>query len=314
MKAVLSRELPRGSRWLYEIKWDGIRALAVKENDRVSLYSRTEKDMTTEFPGIVEAIRRLPARQALLDGEIVALDEEGRPSFQLLQSRYNNPRAARLYFYVFDIVGLDTRDTSGLPLIERKKLVERLLNGAPDVLRFSGAIEADSDRVLSAMKKSGLEGLVAKLRDSRYETGQRSSAWVKVKWTNEQEFVIGGYTPPSGSRAHFGALLVGYFRDKQLIFAGKVGTGFSFESLRSLHRRFQALIIPECPFINLPVRRTGAYAGGLSAAEMRRCTWLKPQLVCQVRFAEWTREGFLRQPAFLGLREDKKATEVVREI
>jgi bifunctional non-homologous end joining protein LigD len=182
------------------------------------------------------------------------------------------------------------------------------------VLRFSGAIEAESDRVLSVMKKSGLEGLVAKLRDSPYEVGRRSSAWVKVKWGNEQEFVIGGYTPPSGSRGYFGALLVGYFRDKQLIFAGKVGTGFSFESLRSLYTRFQPLIISESPFANLLNRRTGAYAGGLSAAEMRRCTWVKPRLVCQVRFAEWTRDGYLRQPAFLGLREDKAASEVVREI
>jgi bifunctional non-homologous end joining protein LigD len=155
--------------------------------------------------------------------------------------------------------------------------------------------------------------LIAKKKDSNYEIGRRSGAWVKFKWTNEQEFVIGGYSEPQGARSHFGALVVGYYDKGKLMFAAKVGTGFGQKLLKSLHEKFQKLVRPDCPFVNLP-EKAGRFGRGLTAGEMRRCTWLEPKLVCQIRFAEWTRDHHLRQPAFLGLREDKKASEVVREM
>jgi len=162
------------------------------------------------------------------------------------------------------------------------------------------------------MQARDLEGLVAKRKDSTYEPGKRSGAWVKFKWSNEQEFVIGGYTEPKGGRSHFGAILVGYYEGKQLRFAGKVGTGFGQRLLRELHARFQKLIRADCPFSNLPENLPSS-SSGLTASQMRRCTWLKREVVCQVRFAEWTRDHHLRQPAFLGLRDDKDPKEVIRE-
>jgi bifunctional non-homologous end joining protein LigD len=162
------------------------------------------------------------------------------------------------------------------------------------------------------MKARGLEGLIAKRSDSKYETGRRSGAWLKFKWTAEQEFVIGGYSAPRGSRKHFGAVLVGYYEGKKLRFASKVGTGFDQRTLKDLYGRFQKLVGSDCPFVNLP-ELAGRFGRGLTRAEMKRCTWLEPKLVCQIRFAEWTRDGHLRQPAFLGLREDKQPEEVVRE-
>jgi bifunctional non-homologous end joining protein LigD len=210
------------------------------------------------------------------------------------------------------MIQLDGKDLTGLALLKRKAMVEALLANAADPIRFSGSIQADLDKVIHEMKARGLEGLVAKKRDSRYEVGQRSGAWIKFKWTNEQEFVIAGYTEPQGARSYFGAILVGYFEGEELMFAAKVGTGFDHKTLKMLYEKFQKLRQAACPFANLPEKR-GAHGGGMIASEMRRCTWIKPTLVCQVRFAEWTRDGHLRQPAFLGLREDKQTKEVVRE-
>jgi bifunctional non-homologous end joining protein LigD len=251
----------------------------------------------------------------MLDGEVVALDPEGRSSFQLLQS-YEMTAGSKppLVYYVFDLVNLEGRDLSSLPLEQRKTLAETVISGVSPLVRFSPALKAASAKVIAELKARGLEGLIAKRRDSKYEYGRRSGAWVKFKWTTEQEFVIGGFTPPQGTRSHFGAILVGYYRGKDLIFAGKVGTGFNQKMLESLYERLKKLIQPECPFANLPERLTGSGAKGLSRAEMHRCTWLRPELVCQVRFAEWTRDNHLRQPAFLGLREDRDPKDVIREM
>jgi len=312
MKARLSDKLPRGAEWIYEIKFDGIRALAMKKGNVAQLISRNQKDLSERFGTIAKAIQNLPAGEAVLDGEVVALDEEGRPSFQLLQNSQQPGAKPPIVFYVFDMIQLDGKDLTGLALLKRKAMVEALLANAADPIRFSGSIQADSDKVIREMKARGLEGLVAKKRDSRYEVGQRSGAWIKFKWTNEQEFVIAGYTEPQGARSYFGAILVGYFEGEELMFAAKVGTGFDHKTLKMLYEKFQKLRQAACPFANLPEKR-GAHGGGMIASEMRRCTWIKPTLVCQVRFAEWTRDGHLRQPAFLGLREDKQTKEVVRE-
>jgi bifunctional non-homologous end joining protein LigD len=313
MKALLVEEIPKGSEWLYELKLDGIRALAIEQKHGVKLISRTAKDMTERYPRIAEALEKLPAREAVLDGEIVALDEQGRPSFQLLQSYHmQGTRKPPLFYYVFDLISLNGRDLRGLPLLKRKELAEELLKNLPDAVRFSGGLKANPQKVIKQMKQRRLEGLIAKKIDSKYESGRRSGAWQKFKWTNEQEFVIGGYTPPQGARSYFGAILVGYYEGDTLRFAAKVGTGFDHKMLASLHGKFQKLLRPNCPFANLP-EKPGPGGRGFTLAEMRRTTWIEPKLICQVRFAEWTRDNHLRQPAFMGLREDKSPKEVIRE-
>ncbi len=314
MKALLVEKLPTGPEWTYEIKFDGIRALTVKEGARIRLFSRAAKEMTTKYPEIVEALARMPAKDAVLDGEIVALDEEGRSSFQLLQSSRMVAHArVPLLYYVFDAINLDGKDLRGLPLQPRKAMAKALVSGLSPTIRFSAEINGESTRVVREMQSRGLEGLIAKRRDSKYESGRRSGAWLKFKWRNEQEFVIGGFTPPKGSRARFGAILVGYYEGNHLRFAAKVGTGFDRRWLESLYKKFQKLKQGSCPFVNLPEDLTRSSGRGLTRAQMKNASWLKPELVCEVRFAEWTRDGHLRQPAFLGLREDRNPREVVRE-
>jgi bifunctional non-homologous end joining protein LigD len=198
-----------------------------------------------------------------------------------------------------------------LPLVERKQRLKALLEAAQDPLRYSAAFQGSTEALLEHARKNRIEGIIGKRADSIYRPGRRSSSWVKVKIICEQEFVIGGYTQPKGAREHFGAILVGYYADGGLRFASKVGTGFDSETLDRLFRKFQRLQTSECPFTRIDARP--ASRGGLTPAEKGRCTWLKPELVCQVKFAEWTQDGGLRQPVFLGLRDDKPAREVVRE-
>jgi bifunctional non-homologous end joining protein LigD len=313
MKAHLEDELPDGPDWLYEVKLDGIRAVAVKDGPQVRLFSRRPRDVTDEYPEIVSALARLSARQLVVDGEIVAFDARGRTSFQLLQNRKRSGSRTNLFFIMFDLLHLNGRDVISAPLVERRAMLEKLMGRNSGPLRFSVTLDATASRIWKEVNKLGLEGIIAKRRDSKYEPGRRSGAWVKVKAQNEQEFVIGGYTPPRGSRQYFGSILVGYYDARKLLFASRVGTGFNTRSLRSLFNIFQKLRTPDCPFANLPTQRSGKFGQGVTAADMKQCVWLKPQLVCQVRFQEWTHDDNLRQPVFLGLREDKKPTEVVRE-
>jgi bifunctional non-homologous end joining protein LigD len=201
-----------------------------------------------------------------------------------------------------------------VPLAHRKEALERLMERAVEPLRLSATLDAPAARVWEQITRRGLEGVIAKQRNSVYEPGRRSGAWVKVKAHAEQEFVIGGYTPPEGTRKHFGAILVGYYSGPALLFASRVGTGFDFARLRSLYRLFQDYRTDECPFANLRLPRRGRSGQAISPSELRRCVWLRPALVCQVRFMEWTSDGCLRQPVFVGLREDKEPRQVVREI
>ena len=210
-----------------------------------------------------------------------------------------------LCYYVFDLLQLDGRNLRGLPLTSRKEVLQQLCAGAGDPIRYSGELGDDATALLGEVKRRGLEGIVGKLADSLYEPGRRSGAWIKLKGTNEQEFVIGGYTPPAGSRQHFGAVLVGYYEKKKLLFAGKVGSGFDNKLLAILHRKFQAKARDDCPFADLPSRQGGQWVQGITPAMMRKIHWVNPVFICQVRFSEWTREGKLRQPVFLGMRDDK---------
>jgi bifunctional non-homologous end joining protein LigD len=214
---------------------------------------------------------------------------------------------------VFDLLQVDGKSLLSLPLEARKNLLERLWAGAGDPIRYSGAIGGDAKRLLDEVKRRGLEGIIGKRRNSAYEPGRRSGAWLKLKSVHEQELVIGGYTPPQGARKYFGAILVGYYANKKLVFAGKVGTGFSAKSLSGLHKKFQKEARDDCPFVDLPSKQDGQWVQDITPSMMRKMHWLNPVFVCEVKFAEWTRDKKLRAPVFLGLREDKKPGEVVRE-
>jgi bifunctional non-homologous end joining protein LigD len=313
MKAKLIEEPPATGDWIYELKFDGIRLLVVKRNEKVSLLSRNENELTQRFPEIVEAIKALPARECVIDGEVVAVDEEGRSSFQLLQAREMEGRKTPAYFYAFDLLQLDGKILVSLPLEARKNILEKLCADAGDPIRYSGAIGGDAKRLLEEVKRRGLEGIIGKQRNSVYEPGRRSGAWIKLKCVQQQEFVVGGYTPPQGARKYFGAILVGYYENKKLVFAGKVGTGFTAKSLSMLHKKFQKEARDDCPFVDLPSKQNGQWVQDITPSMMRKMHWVNPVFVCEIKFAEWTRDKKLRAPVFLGLREDKKPGEVVRE-
>jgi bifunctional non-homologous end joining protein LigD len=313
MKPRLLDGPPTAGDWSYELKFDGIRACAIKNGDEVSLISRNGNDLRARFAEIADAMVDLPADECVIDGEVVALDEEGRSSFQLLQGLEMEGRKSPVCFYVFDLLQLNGKSLVGLPLTARKELLSGVCGDVGDPIRYSGEIGADAPALLAEVKRRGLEGLIGKLRDSIYEPGRRSGAWIKLKCVNEQEFVIGGFTPPQGARQHFGAVLVGYYEKKKFLFAGKVGTGFDTKSLASLHKKLKSEKRDDCPFADLPSKQGGQWVQGITPAMMRKIEWVNPAFICQVKFAEWTRDGKLRQPVFLGLREDKKPTQVVRE-
>jgi bifunctional non-homologous end joining protein LigD len=312
MLAKATTSPPSGD-WVYEIKFDGFRALALKQGRKVALRSRNDKDLAEKFPEIRQAIARIDARNVTLDGEIVALDARGRPSFQLLQDYEFGRERPPVFFYAFDLLGFERRDLRAEPLVERKSILKKLLRKAPPLIRYSASLNGDVKILLAKADRLGLEGLIGKRKDSIYEAGRRSGAWIKLKLHRAQEMVIGGYTVPTGNRKYFGALLVGYYENNHLKFAGKVGTGFDANLLRDVLGELKPLKEQDCPFVNLPEKQPGRYSTGLTAREMKRCQWVKPRLVCQVRFTEWTRDGKLRHPVFLGLRNDKLADEVVRE-
>ena len=313
MKARLVDEPPKHGDWLYELKFDGIRVVAIKNDRKVSLISRNGNKLDARFPEIVEAVKNLPVREYVIDGEVVALDEDGRSSFQLLQGLEMEGRKAPLRFYVFDLLQLDGKSLLGLPLEQRKQVLAKICENVGDPIRYSGEISGDVKSLLAEVKRRGLEGLIGKQRNSVYEPGRRSGTWIKLKCVNEQEFVIGGYTPPAGSRKYFGAILVGYYEIGKLRFAGKVGSGFTEKSLSMLHKKFREEEHDDCPFVDLPSKQGGEWVQGITPSMMKKMHWVNPKFVAEIKFAEWTRDQKLRQPVFLGMREDKAATEVKRE-
>jgi bifunctional non-homologous end joining protein LigD len=313
MKATLVGEPPSLGHWIYELKFDGYRVLSGKNGDEVRLRSTNGKDFTKRYSEIADTLGALRAEQVILDGEIVALDDKGRSSFQLLQALETGSERPPLAYYVFDLLLHDGADLQKSPLSERRERLEKLLKEVDDPVRFSAEIRGDPKKLLEEVRKRGLEGLIGKRHDSVYEAGRRSRSWIKLKCVAEQEMVIGGYTPPEGNRKHFGALLVGYFERGKFRFAGKVGTGFDAALLKSLHQKMRDRSRATCPFANVPEKLQGRWSQNITPREMKQCKWVKPELVCQVRFTEWTRDGKLRNPVFIGLREDKSASEVVRE-
>ncbi|MGA8659195.1 MAG: non-homologous end-joining DNA ligase [Chthoniobacterales bacterium] len=311
MKALLVGAIPAGN-WLYELKFDGYRALAFKAGKEVRLLSRNQINFGNDYPQLIDSLKLLTAKNVVIDGEIAALDQNGRSSFQLLQS-YKIGKQPPLVYYAFDLLFLEGTDFRSRPLIERRKLLAKLLKKAPDNIRFSEELGGTQEQLLQVARQFQLEGLIAKRPDSLYEPGRRSGAWIKLKLTQQQEFVIGGYTPPEGGRKYFGALLVGYYGPGGLLFAGRVGTGFSERVLADLYCALQEIKDMACPFVNLPEKRRGRWGQGMTPEIMKRCHWAKPLLVAQVKFTEWTLDDQLRQAVFLGLRTDKQAKDVVRE-
>ncbi len=276
--------------WVYEEKYDGYRILAYKEGDRVKLVSRNGKDRTSTFPEVAAAIERLPDRTLLLDGEAVAFDRRRVSRFQLLQRGASRPT-----FAVFDCLFRNGRDLRRRPLAERRRELEAAVGNRTAGLLLSRRLASDGLAAYRAAKRRGFEGLVAKDAAAPYEE-RRSTAWLKVKVHQEEELVVAGYTAPRGSRAHLGALLLGAYRGTDLHFVGKVGTGFSEDTLADLARRLRPLTRARPAFVD-PPKEKGA-------------VWLAPTLVAQVAFQEWTADAKLRQPVFLGLRDDKSPREV----
>jgi bifunctional non-homologous end joining protein LigD len=312
MKALSVDGLPE-RKWRLELKLDGYRAVAVINEGEIELWSRNHKSLTADYPEVVEALRKISCTNAVIDGEIVALDAEGRSRFQLLQNRGAVGKRPPIVYYVFDLLHHDGRSLLHTALEERQMALEVLVGKKAETVKFSPVFEVDPDILLKEVRAKGLEGIIAKQPGSLYEPDRRSGTWLKLKVHGEQEFVIGGFSAPRNSRQYFGAILVGYYRDSELFYAGKVGSGFDAELLRSLHREFTKRRVETSPFVNLPQAKKPRFGLGMTVSAMRDVTWIKPDLVAQVRFAEWTHDSLLRQPVFLGLRRDKSAREVVRE-
>ncbi len=307
MLATLAERPPSGKEWLFEIKYDGVRMLASRTDDVMELYGRSGQGITGRYPELVAALRRLPVERFLLDGEIVALDESGKPSFQRLQARMGltNPldieRAAAQVPVVgifFDCLALDGHDLRRLPLLERKALLKSLLPPLGPA-RYGDHVQEQGAAFFDAASAERLEGIVAKKVGSLYLRG-RSREWVKIKCQRRQEFVIGGYTAPQGSRGYFGALHLGLYEGGRLVYVSKVGTGFDQAGLKKLSEALQPLRRDTSPF------EVGSPAG-------RGHHWVEPRLVSEVRFTEWTKDGGIRHPAFLGLRDDKRPEDCRRE-
>jgi bifunctional non-homologous end joining protein LigD len=296
MKAILERLSFSDPDWIFERKLDGIRCLAVRTDGETRMLSRNDLDLARRYPEVREAIATQGHDRFAVDGEIVAF-EGSQTSFARLAQRGQRPVA--VFFYVFDLLWVDGYDITGVALRARKSLLRSALT-FQDPLRLTSHRNRDGEAMFSEACRKGWEGVIAKRADSPYRA-TRSRDWLKFKCEAGQELVIGGYTAPRGSRTEFGALLVGYYRDGALEYAGKVGTGFDHATLSSLGARLQALRREDPPFADA------------SAIRERGVTWVKPELVAALGFSEWTRAGRLRHPRFLGLRDDKPATEVVRE-
>ncbi len=308
MKATLTDKPPRGEDWLFEVKWDGVRAVAFLEEEQVRLQARSGLRCERQYPELAVIHHQVAGAQVILDGEIAVLDDKGVSRFHLIQTRIANSdpnavahlvRSTPVVYFVFDLLYLDGYDLRNVNLSERRKLLEAIVTPS-EVLRVSEAFAGAGEEMLEAARQHGLEGIVAKRANSCYES-RRSREWLKIKIVNEQEFVIGGFTKPQGERQHFGALALGYYEANKLHWAGNVGTGFDQKTLAAIDRKLEPLITTKCPFAERPKPDRGM-------------TWVRPELVCQVRYLHWTTDGRLRAPVFLGLRDDKRPQEVGREV
>lgn len=294
MLAKLVETLPPGSDWQYEVKLDGYRAVVVKGADGVDIFSRRGNKFTKRYSRVAAAFERL-APDTVIDGEVVCLDERGRPDFNALQNwRPSQP----VYFYAFDMMMHEGRDVTRLPLLERRRLLQLTIAPIGDPARFSPTIESPVADLIHAVREQGFEGIVAKRRDSFYEPGKRTDFWLKYKTPKSRELIIGGYLP--GPHV-FDSLLVGYRENGKLLFVSKVRNGFTPSLRHRVAKHFKGLETSKCPFVNLPEARGPRFGTPLTAEAIKKCRWLKPKLVATFEFADWTRDNHLRHASFVSL-------------
>jgi bifunctional non-homologous end joining protein LigD len=307
MAATVADHPPRGADWYFEVKWDGVRAIAFIDQEEVRLQARSGARCERQYPELATIHHHIAAERAILDGEIAVLDAKGVSQFHLIQPRIANTdpnsiahlvRSTPVVYFVFDVLYLDGYDLRQVPLAARRELLEAIVTSGP-VLRISEAFPGAGEEMLEAARETGLEGILAKHGASSYEP-RRSREWLKIKIVTRQEFVIGGFTEPQGDRDYFGALVLGTYENDKLRWVGNAGTGFDQRLLASLYGKLKPLITETCPFAERPRPDKGM-------------TWVAPELVCEVKFANWTQDGRLRAPVFLGLRNDKPAAAVQRE-
>jgi DNA ligase D-like protein (predicted ligase) len=308
MLAKLVRALPEGPGWEYELKLDGYRLEAVKDGDKVRLYSRRGNDFTKKFARIATSVSKIDESSFVLDGEAVAVDAQGKPSFQMLQNRSSFPPGWSLVYYAFDLLHLNGKDLKARPLSERRALLEKLLGNSGVLL--SQSLPGTLSQIMQAVKEHGLEGVIAKRLDSPYQADRRSDFWLKLPLKPNQDLVIGGFRL-DGKRLEL--LLVGYFEKGKLLFAGKVHQGLNPANRRALFKVLEPLHTGKCLFANLPTSKTGQWGEGVPAEEMGDYVWLRPEIVAQIKFAEWTKGGVLRHAEFVALRDDMEPRKVVRE-
>jgi DNA ligase D-like protein (predicted ligase) len=307
MECLAVSKLPEGPEWLYEIKLDGYRAVAINLKGTLSLVSRNRKSFNSQYPYIVEALSDLP-ENTVVDGEIVALHDSGRPDFSLLQ--HSRSQASRICYFIFDLLVYQNRDLMRLPYIQRREIMDSALKFRSPRIRIAHHFETSAEEMILAVREQGLEGVVAKRKDSLYESGRRTGAWAKYRLNRGQELVIGGYVPgPHG----LDSIIVGYYREKELIYVARVRNGFVPATRRQVSEKLRPLVAPKCPFVNLPEMHKGRWGDGLTAEDMQKCVWVRPELVAQIEFLEWTESDHLRHAKFAGLREDKDAGTVVKE-
>ena len=295
MQCLPVAELPEGSNWEYEVKFDGYRALGIKSGGRVKLMSRNANDLAARFPILTRALANLPD-ETILDGEIVALDEKGRPSFNVLQ---NYRAGTPLQFYAFDVLTLAGTSLQHRPLEERRKVLRaKVMPRMPESVLFSETLEATASEVAEAVRAQGLEGVIAKRRDSLYEPGRRSGAWVKMRLNKSRELVVGGYV---ANGKNFDSIVVGYYEGDDLHYVARVRNGFTPSLRDAVFKKFRGLEMPNCPFVNLPQRDKGRWGEGLTAEKMAECRWLEPRLTAQIEYAQWTDTNHLRHSKFVAL-------------
>jgi len=298
MLATLVDEPFSDPEWIFETKWDGFRSVCFIDGGDMRLVSRNQIDMTPQYPELAKLPKQFAAKQAIVDGEIVALDEHGMPRFQLLQNKlrlrsgsYAKASKAQIVYFVFDLLYFDGFDLTACPVVERKALLEKILRPA-NFVKYSDHVEAEGEEFFRHIEKFRLEGMMAKRAASKY-VQKRSSDWLKVKTVLRSEVVIGGYTQPRGARSYFGSLVVGLYRGEDLIYVAHTGGGFNEQTLAKLYKLMQPLKTSDSPFTVKPKTNEPVQ-------------WIKPKLVAEVKFSEWTADERMRQPIFLGLREDKK--------
>lgn len=298
MLAVLTDKPFSDKDWIFEIKWDGYRAIAELENGNVNLHSRKNISFNQKFSPITNSLKKIN-NNVILDGEVVVVDKSGKSSFQLLQN-YQKNGEGNLVYYVFDIIYLDGYDLKSLPLIKRKEILKKFL---PDItnIKYSDHIEKEGKAFYETAVQNNLEGIIAKSKKSKYESNKRSHDWLKIKTLYRQEAIIGGFTKPKGSRKNIGAVVLGIYENNNLVYIGHAGGGFKESDLENVKDKLDPLIRKTSPFKNKFKTNTPV-------------TWVEPKLVCEVSFSEWTDEGLMRQPVFLGLRDDKEPKEIVREV